>query len=333
MIIHTNAISRIVSEYWPLSLVEVGRSDGFLKKYIVYLAFFACAAVLAQNPVKMEVDTTHIRIGEQIKYQLSVDKTEDVLFPKLILDSLKKVEVVEELPTDTTETKFVRKYILTSFDSGNYMIPSQQILINNKKFIIDSLLISVSTVKVDTLKQKLYELKSIKNQPIIFDDYKLYVWIALAILALIIAIILYFVFRKKKEEIPLEERIPPYEMAMQRLGQLDKKQLWQQDKIKPYYIELTDIIRTYIERELQIPALESTTDELIETILDFNKIKKFDLPKETVKNLRKLLQEADLVKFAKHRPLSNEIEGHRSQTEGIINKLKPKPVEENEVVE
>ena len=192
------------------------------------------------------------------------------------------------------------------------MIPSQQILINNKKFIIDSLLISVSTVKVDTLKQKLYELKSIKNQPIIFDDYKLYVWIALAILALIIAIILYFVFRKKKEEIPLEERIPPYEMAMQRLGQLDKKQLWQQDKIKPYYIELTDIIRTYIERELQIPALESTTDELIETILDFNKIKKFDLPKETVKNLRKLLQEADLVKFAKHRPLSNEIEGHRS---------------------
>jgi uncharacterized protein YukJ len=122
-------------------------------------------------------------------------------------------------------------------------------------------------------------------------------------------------------------------MAMQRLGQLDEKQLWQQDKIKPYYIELTDIVRTYIERELRIPALESTTDELIETILDFNKIKKFDLPKETVKNLKKLLQEADLVKFAKHRPLSNEIEGHRAETEGIINKLKPKSVEENEVVE
>ena len=117
------------------------------------------------------------------------------------------------------------------------------------------------------------------------------------------------------------------------LGELDGKQLWQNDKVKLYYIELTDIIRTYIERELNIPALESTTDELMETIRDFNEIKTLDLPKETVQNLQKLLQEADLVKFAKHKPMSNEIEYHRVDTESIINELKPKPREEDEVVE
>lgn len=282
----------------------------------------------------MQVDTTNIRIGEQILYQITVDKAENVQFPKLKLDSLKKVEVVEELKIDTTETKYIKKYLLTSFDSGSYVIPKQQVFINNKKYSIDSLLINVATVKVDTLKQGLFPLKAVKKQPIIFDDFKNYVWIALGILALVIAIVLYFVFRKKKESIPIEERIPPYELAMQRLNQLDAKQLYQNDKVKLYYSELTGIVRTYIERELHIPALESTTDELIETITDFNKISTLDLPKETIKNLQNLLKEADLVKFAKSKPVAIEIEEHRNDTENIINNLKPKPVaEEDEPVE
>ncbi|MCK5815370.1 MAG: hypothetical protein KAH07_05440 [Flavobacteriaceae bacterium] len=296
-----------------------------MKKNIIYIVFLFSGVLFAQNPINMEVDTTSIRIGEQIEYKLSVDNSKQVLFPILVLDSLKKVEVVEELPVDTLDSKFIKKYILTSFDSGAYVIPRQQVLINNKIYKTDSLLIQVATVKVDTLKQKLFGAKLLKEQPIIFDDYKLYLWIALGILALIIAVVLYFVLRKKKEEISEEDRIPPYELAMERLGALDEKQLWQNDKVKLYYIELTDIIRTYIERELNIPALESTTDELIETILDFKKIKTLDLPKETIRNLQKLLKEADLVKFAKHKPDSGEIEGHRSDTEGIINILKPKP--------
>ena len=301
-----------------------------MKKFSLYIALLICGFTFAQNPVQMQVDTTNIRIGEQIQYQISVDIAENVQFPKLVLDSLKKVEVVEELQIDTTETKYIKKYLLTSFDSGSYLIPKQQVFINSKKYSIDSLLINVATVKVDTLKQKLFPLKAVKKQPIIFDDYKNYVWIALGILALIIVIVLYLVFRKKKENIPLEERIPPYDFAMQRLQQLDKEELYKEGKIKLYYSELTSIVRTYIERELHIPALESTTDELIETITDFNKISTLDLPKETIKNLQNLLKEADLVKFAKSKPVAIEIEGHRNDTENIINNLKPKPVEKVE---
>ena len=304
-----------------------------MSRIITYLVLLIGGILYAQNPVEVAIDTTNIRIGEQIQYQISVDKqAENVLFPKLVMDSLKRVEVVEELKVDTTKTKFVKKYILTSFDSGQYVIPRQQILINSKKYLTDSLLINVATVKVDTTKQNLFPIKSIKGQPKVFDDYKSYLWILLIIL--IVALLYYFyIFRKKKEEQAIENRIPPYELAMQRLGELDGKNLWQNDKVKLYYIELTDIIRTYIERELNIPALESTTDELMETIRDFNKIKTLDLPKETVTNLQKLLQEADLVKFAKHKPVSDEIEHHRIDTENIINELKPKPREEDEVVE
>jgi|TARA_B110000908_G_scaffold171907_1_gene236468 hypothetical protein len=304
-----------------------------VSRIITYLIFLCGGLLFAQSPIETIVDTTSIRIGEQIEYKISVDKTDNVVFPKLILDSLKKVELVEELKIDSTPTQYIKKYLLTSFDSGQYLIPRQFVLINNKKYSTDSLLIDVATVKVDTLKQKLFPIKAVKNQPIIFDDYKNYVWIGLAILALILAFILYLIFRKKKEKIGLENLIQPYDLAMQRLGQLDEKFLWQAGKVKQYYIELTDIIRTYIERELNIPALESTTDELMETIKDFNKIKTLDLPKETVNNLQKLLREADLVKFAKHKPNEKDIEGHRGDTESIINDLQPKNIEEDDDVE
>lgn len=302
-----------------------------MKKFSLYIVFFICAISFAQEtPVKIEVDTTNIRIGEQIQYKILVEKDDKVQFSKFKLDENKKVEVVEEQKTDTTPSHFIKRFILTSFDSGAYVVPRQQVIIDQKSYLTDSILISVATVEVDTLKQNLFPIKNIQEQPIIFDDYKNYVWIGLAILGLIIAVILYFVLRKKKEEIPLEQRIPPFELAMMRLGELDKKQLIKQEKIKQYYVELTDIVRSYIERELKIPALESTTDELIETIKDFDMIKTLDLPKSTIRNLQNLLSEADLVKFAKSKPAYSEIELHRSSTEKIITNLKPKIEESKE---
>ena len=118
------------------------------------------------------------------------------------------------------------------------------------------------------------------------------------------------------------------------MKELDAKELWQKNKIKQYYVELTDILRNYIERELNIPALESTTDELIETMTDFNLASSLNIPEETIKKLNKLLKDADLVKFAKFKPLINEIELHRQEARVVIDDLKPKiMVEENEIVE
>ena len=82
-----------------------------MKKNIIYIIFFICGITFAQNPIEMVVDTTNIRIGEQIEYKISVDKQENVIFPKLVLDSLKKVEVVQEFNIDTTETKYIKKYL------------------------------------------------------------------------------------------------------------------------------------------------------------------------------------------------------------------------------
>ena len=183
-------------------------------------------------------------------------------------------------------------------------------------------MVSVATVKVDTLKQQMFPIKAIKSEPKTFDDYKPLLWWILLILVLI-AVALYFIFRKKKKKEEVVVFVAPIQEALQRLKELDEKQLLQQNKIKIYYSELTDIVRTYIEKDIYIPALESTTNELIETIIDFNESSELGISKETIQQLKEVLQSADMVKFAKSQPIVEEIKAHRTVAERILQNLKP----------
>lgn len=289
-------------------------------QFLVISIFFLSFSGYGQ--VSSKIDTTSIRIGEQINYEIIVDETEDVRFPKFESDSLNRVGVVTSHKIDSLKNQLIKKYTLTSFDSGRYVLPGQEVFIKNKSFLTDQVIIDVATVPVDTLKQPMHHIKEIKNEPYLFSDYLNYFWGLLLLLA-VIGVILYFVLRDKPTEEELISRIPPFDAAKIRLKELDQKELLSQNKIKLYYVELTDIVRTFIERELNIPALESTTDELIETITDFNSSSNLNIPKETLLKLQKLLQEADLVKFAKSKPLQNEIALHRVDAEGIIDTLHP----------
>ncbi|CAA0187186.1 conserved hypothetical protein [Tenacibaculum maritimum] len=288
----------------------------------------------SQTPIiKAKIDTTSIRIGEQFLYQISVDKTKHVILPKL--ENLKGLEVVSESKTDTIKNSLIKKYILTGFDSGAFYIPQQQVFVKNQAYLTDSLLINIATIPIDTTKIKKFPIKGIKGEPYEFIDFQQYLWWLIFAIICIGGILYYFIIKKKKgaEEIVVEPSIPPYEEAIQKLHQLDQKLLWQNNKVKRYYSELTEIVRAYIERELKIPALESTTDELINVLIDFNTTKSIETTEETIQKLKKLLQEADLVKFAKSKPLAHEIEDDRKNAENIVNYLKPKPIVVEDEVE
>ena len=279
--------------------------------------------------VKAEIDTTNIRIGEQFQLKISVDETQNVIIPKI---QLKGLEVIDSTRIDTIKNSLIRRYILTGFDSGAFYIPQQQIFVKNQAFLTDSLLINIATIAIDTAKVKKFPIKSIKKEPYTFDDFKIYIYLILAILAIIGFWIYWFVIKKRKEteDAPTYRTLPPFEEAILRLNELDEKLLWQNNKIKEYYSELTEIVRGYIERELKVPALENTTDEVLAMIKDFKNADSIETSKETIKKLKDLLQEADLVKFAKSKPLAIEIEDDRRDAEFIIGNLKPKQIIEKE---
>ena len=301
---------------------------------IVFFLFLFCGFVsFAQNSVvKSQVETSKIRIGEQFTYRISVNETDNVILPKL---ELKGLEVIDSAKIDTLNNMLIQKYILTGFDSGAFYIPQQQVFVKNQAYLTDSLLINVATVAIDTTKIKKFPIKSIKKEPYTFDDFKMYIYLLIAALLIIGFWIYWFVIRKRKleEDEPTYIALPPYEEAMHKLSELDEKLLWQNNKVKEYYIELTEIIRGYIERELNVPALEKTTDEIIETLNDFHDANTINTNKETLRKLKALLQEADLVKFAKSKPLAPEIEEDRKDAEEVVHNLKPKPISKDEELE
>lgn len=296
------------------------------------LFFFIFITSLGFSQVQVATDTTQIRIGEQFQYKISVDEIENVIIPKL--ENLKGFEIIKENPIDTLKNSLIKKYLLTGFDSGSFYIPQQQIFIRNQAFLTDSLLVNVATIPVDTTKVQKFPIKSIKQEPIVFDDYKNYLFWILAII-LIVIVVLYFALKKKTDSVAksVAQLLPPYQEALRSLNLLDKKLLWQSNKIKEYYSELTGIVRHYIERELQVAALEKTTEELIEDLLNLHKEKTIVTETDTIQQLKKLLQESDLVKFAKSKPLALEIENDRKTTEFIINNLQPSTVTETIAIE
>ncbi len=304
------------------SIVSSIRKFGFLLILLLTIVSFSQKRPL----VNAEIDTTNIRIGEQFNLKISVNEIKNVIIPKL---ELKGLEVVDTAKTDTLKSSLVKKYTITGFDSGSFYIPQQQIFVKNQAFLTDSLLVNVATIAIDTSKIKKFPIKLIKSEPYVLDDFKGYIWIALVVLLLLGILVYLLFFRKKKETveevvIPLK---PAYEEAIEKLQQLDEKLLWQNNKIKEYYSELTGIVRNYIGRDIEIPTFEQTSNEIIELIEAQNSKKKLGLSKETIATIHSLLKNADLVKFAKSKPLSHEIEDDRKFAELIITKIQPKVIQ------
>jgi hypothetical protein len=293
---------------------------------IVLLLCFTVGFSQEKPVLKTSIDTTTIRIGEQFHLSFTVSPVSKVHFLEL-KDKLGKIEVLDSVPADTLNQTLIKRFLLTSFDSGRWVIPQQEILINNQKYLTDSIIINVGTVKVDTLKQPLFPIKTIKDEPFALIDARPYLWWIIGVLALL-ALALYLLLRKKGIKIIKKRIVPPFIIAMDRLKELDQKQLIKSQQLKVFYIELTDIIRRYIEEDLSIPALESTSDELLSTITDFNESSHLEIDKQTIEKLNDLLKSADLVKFAKYKPNLNQAEADRLVAEFILNGLKPKEKKE-----
>jgi hypothetical protein len=300
-------------------------------KFYLLVLLFSSAVFAQQKQVVTSIDTIKNKIGAEFKLTLktTVDTSAKVVFPKL--KNIGALEVIRFYPIDTIKKndryELIKKYGLTQFDSGRYTIPSIKILINKKPFLSDSLLVDVANVKVDTLQQKMYDIKDIVPVENTVGNWWKYL-LALVIILGIVALV--YVYIKKHQKKKIEEEIfkTPIEKATSLLNNLEKKELWQKGEIKAYYSELTDIARNYIEEAIEIPAMESTTSELILGLRAASVKKKMTLSQETIENLERVLKQADLVKFAKSKPLDFEITEDRNKIQKAILTLdKSIPVE------
>lgn len=297
-------------------------------KRLLYYTFLLAFPMLYAQEVKVETNTKNIKIGEQIQYKVSVETPADtpVSFPEG--QTFAPLEMVKTRAADTLRDggkyRLVKEYYLTQFDEGKYTIPSQKIRINNKDYFTDSLLVEVRTVAIDTLKQPLYDIKPIQEVKKPFTSYGWILTIIAAVLLLLIVAFVYFVFIRKKKFpfLQTQKKLPPFDRAIQDLKELQNSKYLIQSQHKEYYTRLTDIVKAYLEEEVHILAKESTTDELLAKINLLQEKGKLNLNQETITNLKRVLQTADLVKFAKNKPSDDNAEYDRETIENVVIKTK-----------
>ncbi|MEJ2162365.1 MAG: hypothetical protein P8X60_03340 [Robiginitalea sp.] len=310
----------------------VGVKNALILVWLVSLPLYGFSQEMPR--VQSGVDTVSIRIGEQILWTVSVDvdSAAQVIFPEG--QTFSPLETVEALKTDTTRKQdrllLQKTYALTQFDSGAFLLPTQRIEIDGKGYFTDSLFISVATIPVDTVKQKMYDIKPMME--VDANRFGWLIWLGIGLLLLGAGAIYWFVFRKKNlTETEQDALLPPYERALKELKRLEQSRYLIQDEFKQYYTELTGIVRAYLEEEVHISALESTTSQLLDKLELLRDSGKLELEEETLRQFQQILQTADLVKFAKSKPDIRIAEQDRTQVEDIVRKTKeaiPEPTEE-----
>lgn len=289
----------------------------------IYICFFAIiGTIYSQEAIETKVDTTSIKIGDSFSLTLRVHAKalDKVSFPET--PNLGDFEVLEALPTDTIISgelmELIKKYELTQFDQGDYVLPALPIVIDSKLFQSTPIDIHVLGVEVDTLKTPLYPMKDISLQGASFATYWYY--ILLVILSFIVGLIAYFYIKFKQEKNLTEDDKykTPFEKASKKLRKLEMRKNWTKQGAKPYYSDMSNIVRSFLEDTFDISAHELTTYEILTLLKHTLKDKNIKVKPELIAEFKRILETSDLVKFAKSQPTEQQILADTNKIQKIV---------------
>lgn len=315
-----------------------------MKKLAIIGLFLLNTLWLAAQSVAVSaaMDSTILLVGEQTKLTLEVAQPlgTTVAMP-LISDTLVTgLEVVERLPIDTQRVAdgglLVRQsYLLTAFDSALFFVDGLPFVCGDDTLYSAPMSLKVVSVPVDTAQHAIADIKPIYAPPF---DWPLFWTIVLAVLgAAAVAVGGYFLYRywqKHKKNAAGDEAAEPQDLrpahviALERLDAIKDEKIWLQGRTKEYHTQLTDVVRDYITRRFDIGAAEQTSAEIVASLQPELKTQK-----EAFADLKSLLSVADLVKFAKYKPLVDEEEKSMALAYRFVDATKIEEVAPSEKVD
>lgn len=317
---------------------------GKLFKYfrLSLIALFTVVTISSfsqQVSVDAQLDTTVIRIGEQVDFRirLQVPENEPFLWPQIGDTLPEKIEILQKSKIDSTRLgdgymNVEQVLKLTVFDSGYYVIRPLEFLYGSdysSSIATEPYLLNVFTVEVDTAAA-IKPIKGPIGAPITFAEMIPWIIAGIAVLLAGMAIVYFLMKRKKQQPVVFRKpkpKLPPHRVALDALEKLRNEKLWQQDRVKEYHSRISDIMRIYVEGTYNIAAMEMTTWEIIRAFAGA-KVEQANLEK-----LREVLELADLVKFAKLKPLPDENESSFANAELFVKRTMPKPEPEKAIAE
>ena len=283
---------------------------------------------------KLSADT--ILIGQRVKLRIDVDK--DVMqmigFPEFengrLADSL---EILMQSPIDTVRQgrreHLSCEYLLTCFSPADYRMGKFPALWADKNIVdtvwsVDSIRLIVMAPPVDTVHNTIYDIRPPMRIPLRFGEVSGYLLIGL-VAALIIALVIYLLLFKRGKGLLAALRgpaDPPHVTAIKELEKLHTQKLWQSGKSKQYYTGLTEILRAYLVGRYHFQAMEMTSAEILACI------RELAVEERSAARLKRLLEIADFVKFAKLEPDPEQNEEAYQDAYYFVEETKEQPAEQ-----
>ena len=303
---------------------------------------FLCLSLQAQPiTVTARLDSTILWIGDQsgLSFEVTQSAEQQVEFPVFYDTISSGLEIVGGIRMDTTKSKdgylIVRQnYTVTAFEDSLYYVPPFPFVLNGDTVWSNPLSMKVvQPFEIDTASHAITDIKPVYNVKFYwkgFLKWLFFIWLVCAIVLLIWFLVRKFV--QKKPVIPFvkepEVLLPAHVVALAALDKIKQKKSWQQGRVKEYHTELTDVLREYIERLFNVSSMEMTSDEILDS-LGMLRVSQ----KSAHNGLKQILQLADLVKFAKWNPTTEENEislmnAYLFVNQTKIEEVKP-PAEEN----
>lgn len=281
-----------------------------------------------QVTVDASIDSLQLLIGQQtkIKLEVSFDANQKLRMPVFHDTIVRGVEVLDIAKPDTQllnngkRMLVNQEYTITSFDSALYYLPPFEVFVNDVPYRSKALALKVNSVPVDTLNpDNFYGPKSIREASILWEDVSGIVWrfLLFAVLGGLICYLFVSFINNKPiiKKIKVKQKLPAHTQALQDIERIKADKHLRMTDPKGYYTELTDVLRTYLAERFTFNAMEMTSAEIIDKLLEIK-------DKESLQELKILFQTADLVKFAKHLPLMNENDMNLVNAVDFINQTK-----------
>ena len=279
--------------------------------------------------ISTSVDKSRMTIGDLITYTVAVAHDEEIrvempgLGANLGSFQIRDYEVHDPKKEKGRIVSSV-DYVISTFFTGEFEIPPLTIRYftpgdsTAKALTTQTIEIVVESVK----PSEAGDIRDIKPPvEIPRDVWHTLRWFVLGAFFLLLASLSYVVYRRKKAGKPLlparaEPPRPPHEVAYERLDALKGSDRLERGEIKEYYIEVSEIIRQYVEGRYYLVALEMTTTEVLEQFT------RADVSEDEVALFQAFLERCDLVKFAKLIPSAEENDAILKTAYEIIDRTK-----------
>lgn len=298
------------------------------------LLFASNARAQTASPVALEsrVSKATITIGDTVRYTVQLRRAPNIQtrWPgpavNLGMFEIRRYQTPEAREEGDTIIEEA-SYTISTFDTGRFVIPPLTV-----QYLMppDTVWRELRTENLDIYVASMRpseagDIRNIKAPWELPRDWRQVIMIA-AIVAgvLLLAGLGYYFWRKRQGKGLLPQRLEPprpaHETAFAELAELRNSDLLARGEIKLFYILLSEIIRRYIEGRYQVEALEMTTFELLEHF------KQSELEGEAFGLLQGILEQSDLVKFAKFNPPAEQHERLLDAAETLVEITKPAPI-------